>query len=311
MRSKFNQAHSSRTNATYRVSALAFCLGLAVSGISGHAAAQEQSAAAQEKLVCSQSFEQAQRLRNDTKYVAANQELLKCANPRCGDALFQECSKLYAELQAAIPSVVFQARDATNGQELVDVTVTLEGRTLTQQLDGKPVVVDPGSHKFTFLAPDAPPVEKLVVVRAGEKFRQIVVVLDLKSSKSAAPPPVAPPPRTEPVASSRHVPVGTWVLGGVGVVAIGTSLVLRAVGASDFDSLASSCAPTATCSQSDVDKVKQKYLFSNIALGVGAAALAGAVVVYFVQPRESSGSETAFVVGPTRDGLFARAVTRF
>ena len=305
MRSKFNPASQLRFAAP-RLSALAFFLGLAVSGTSRHAAAEPANASEQEKAVCAQSFEQAQRLRNDSQYLAANQELLKCANPKCGDALFQECSKLYGELQAAIPSVVFEAR--ADGQELVDVAVTLGDQALTQQLDGKPVLIDPGSHTFKFEATGMTPVEKTVIVRAGEKYRQIAVVFESKNPKPAVTTPVLAPP-VQPVSHARHVPIGSYVLGGVGVLALGGFAVFRAIGSSDYDSLQSSCSPN--CSQSEVDKVKQKYLISNVALGVGAAAFVGALVLYMAQPQESSGAETAFMVSPTYNGVMARAVTRF
>jgi hypothetical protein len=283
-------------------------LGLTVSVTSRLAVAEQPNASEQEKAVCAQSFEQAQRLRNDSQYLAANRELLKCANPKCGDALFQECSKLYGELQAAIPSVVFEAR--AGSQELVDVTVSLAGQLLTQQLDGKPVLIDPGSHTFKFEALDMAPIEKTVIVRAGEKYRQIAVVFEAKTPTPVVTAPVTPPPTTTlPADSGRHVPLGSYVLGGVGVLALGGFVAFRAMGSSDYDGLQTSCSPH--CSQSEVDKVKQKYLISNVALGVGAAAFVGALVIYVAQPHQSSG-ETAFMVSPgLNGGLLARAVTSF
>src|SRR5204863_2064026 len=67
------------------------------------------AAAIQFKIACSKSFEESQRLRNNSEYIAASDEVLKCANPSCGQALFDECTKIYGELQAATPSVVFAA----------------------------------------------------------------------------------------------------------------------------------------------------------------------------------------------------------
>ena len=70
-----------------------------------------------EKAACAQTFVQAQRLPMDTKYLEANREFLKCASPICGDILFRECSKLYTELQDAIPTLVFSVRDAQSNAE--------------------------------------------------------------------------------------------------------------------------------------------------------------------------------------------------
>ncbi len=275
------------------------------------AAAQEaQPAPADPKVVCSQAFEQAQRQRNESHYVAANQEVLKCANPACGEALFQECTKLYTELQGAIPSVVFAARDK-NGNELSDVRVTIDGQPFTEQLDGKPVQLDPGSHTFGFTAQDYPPIERVAVIRAGERFRPVSVVFE----RPEVATPKAPEPVTAPAAAplpaepgARKVPIATYVLGGVGVVAVGGFVGFRLVGSSDYDQLERDCAPN--CPDSDVNRVKRSYLISNVALGVGAAAFVGAVAVYLAAPRESAPT-TALQVAPTDGGMAARPTTRF
>lgn len=263
------------------------------------------------KTVCAQSFEQAQRLRNQTKYLAAKDQSLRCADPRCGDALFQECSKIYEELEAAIPSVVFGARDAAKGIELTDVIVTIDGQQATTQLDGKPIRVDPGGHVFTFTAPNLPTVERQLVVRAGEQFRQISVVLG-EGAADAPTAPIAPTPSTPPAAlepRSRKVPAISYVLGGVSVLALGGFVALRVVGSSDYDKLKDTCAPD--CSDSDVSSVRGKYVLSYASLGLSAAALIGAVTIYLVQPSESSAPQTAAFVSPTADGFAGGFRTTF
>jgi len=42
------------------------------------------------------------------------------------------------------------------------------------------------------------------------------------------------------------------------------------------------CAPN--CLDSDIDNLKLKYLLSNVALGVGAASLGAAIVIYAASP---------------------------
>ncbi|MGC4089093.1 MAG: hypothetical protein QM756_14660 [Polyangiaceae bacterium] len=123
----------------------------------GLAAAQEAKPEDDVQL-CATAFEQAQRFRNETKYIAANQEVLKCANPKCGDALFQECTKMYSELQAAMPTVVFGAREGSKNDELFDVAVSVDGQPVVDQLDGKAIPIDPGNHMFKFTSPKFPPV---------------------------------------------------------------------------------------------------------------------------------------------------------
>lgn len=272
----------------------------------------QEPAAQDPKAVCAQSFEQAQRHRNESHYVAANQEVLKCANPACGEALFQECTKLYTELQGAIPSVVFGARDR-NGNELTDVRVSVDGQPFAEQLDGKPVQLDPGSHTFLFSSSDYPPVERQAVIRAGERFRPVVVTLDKpEAAPVAAPQPASTGAQTTPPppenSGPRTIPITSYVLGGVGIAAVGVGVWMRVQGKADYDELKDNCAPT--CPNSDVDTVKREYLISNVAFGVGAAALIGAVATYFALPRSSS-AETAFTVAPTRGGGFAQFTKSF
>jgi hypothetical protein len=80
--------------------------------------------------------------------------------------------------------------------------------------------------------------------------------------------------------SQRGVPLGTYVLGGIGLAGFAGFVGFRVVGASDFDTLSRECKPA--CSEDSVDAVKQKYLFSNIALAVGGAASVAAVSVYLL-----------------------------
>lgn len=284
---------------------------------SGTAAAQQAETDAEGKIACAGAFEQAQRLRNDSRYVAANREVLKCATPSCGEALFQECTRLYDELQGAIPSVVFAAKDE-EGNELADVSITVDGEPSVGHLDGKPVHVDPGSHTFGFSAEGYVAIERFAVIRTGEHFRPVMVVLEAKQAPK--PPEAAAAPRASqaaaraPLSSSsrpargRSVPVASWVLGGVGVLATAGFVGFRATGASQYDELQDSCKPH--CSAESVDSVEQKYLLSSIALGVGAAAFAGAVTVYFIAPRESA-PRTALELAPLDGGLATRWYTNF
>jgi hypothetical protein len=293
---------------------LSYAAAAFVSLLKAPASAQEPAAAepATDKAACAHSFEQAQRDRNDAHYLTATKELLTCSNPRCGDAIFQECTKMYTELQEATPSIVFAARDPKNG-ELSDVTVVMDGQTAKTQLDGKPLLVDPGNHTFKFSAASYLPVERQILIRAGEKFRQVSVVL---SPEHPEPEPAAAPPPTSgaaPVTAAisprpRHVPVASYVLGGVGVLGIAGFALFRVSGKSDYDHLHETCVDT--CPKSSVDPVRQKYLFSDIALGVGSAALVGAVLVYALQPTHSEPS-VAVALGPAPGGAAASLAGRF
>jgi len=236
------------------------------------------------KIACSRSFEESQRLRNNSQYIAASEEVLKCADPKCGEALFDECTKIYGELQTATPSVVFAARDGA-GNELTGVSVSIDGQPTADPLDGKPVRVDPGSHQFSFSSAGYDVIEQTLLIRAGEQYRPINATMQ-QTAVAGAPPSVATPAPASSGRSRRGAPLASYVLGGIGVVGLGTFVAFRVLGASQFEDLERNCKPN--CTASEVDNVRQKYLISDIALGVGAAAAVAAVTVYLVSSAERS-----------------------
>lgn len=257
------------------------------------------------KLACSRSFEQSQRLRNGSQYIAASEEAAKCANPKCGEALVDECSKIYDQLQTATPSVVFAARDDA-GAELTSVIVSIDGHPSRNLLDGKPVQVDPGNHQFAFASDGYQRTEQAALIRAGEQFRPINALLHRTASGRALDSPVQPPARdTE---STRRIPIPSYVLGAVSVVGLGTFIGFRVAGSSRFDTLARECKPT--CAPSAVDSARQKYTISEIALGVAAASALAAVTVYLLSPREHR-PLAALQVAPSEHGLSAGISGRF
>lgn len=260
------------------------------------------------KMACATAFEETQRLRNASRYLEANREVLKCSNPDCGALLSEECGRMHSELQAATPSVVFAARDKA-GNELPNVSVRIDQDPSVVPLDGKPVMIDPGNHTFSFSAAGHELHSQQVVVLTGEHFRPISVVLEqsaVRSSRSAAANDS--PPATREQRTSSRPPLASYVLGGVGVVGFGAFVALRISVANDFDELSSRCKPT--CSTAEVDGVRRKYLFSNIALAVGAAASVAAVTVYLVAPQRAA-SATSLQIAPSANAVSARFTTIF
>jgi hypothetical protein len=273
------------------------------------AAAQPEPSRAE----CAQAFEESQRLRNTARYLDANREVLKCTNPSCGQALSEECGKIHSELQAATPSVVFAARDEA-GNELTDVSVTIDDDQRVLPLDGKPIALDPGNHSFRFQSALFKEHVQAAVIRTGERFRPITVVLEPRASSrnassskpSAAHDPEQPAPAK---AATSGPPMAVYVLGAVGAVGLGGFVGLRLWGSHDFDDLSQTCKPD--CSDSSVDAVRQKYLLSTVSLAVGAAATVAAVTVYLAAPKAPRASAASLQISPSRDGMAARLTARF
>jgi hypothetical protein len=146
---------------------------------------------------CIEANAKGQDLRHDGKLSAAREQLRACATSSCPALVRYDCTRRLDELDQIQPTIVFVAKDAS-GRDVTGVTVTVDGRPLTDKLDGTELPVDPGEHVFTFTAPAQPPVSKTLVLAVGEKDRREVVVVGGKSPAAlpggrAGGPELAPP----------------------------------------------------------------------------------------------------------------------
>jgi hypothetical protein len=207
---------------------------------------------------------------------------------------------MYSDVESATPSVVFSAHDAARNADRSDVAVTMNGKPLLERLDGKPLPVDPGQYELTFSAPGVEPVKLAVVVRTGEKYRVINVVFPAPQTPTGPLRPATPAVQVTAPEGSAEVPALSYVFGGLGVAGIGAFVALRLIGGSDFDAMKETCSPN--CTDSDIDNLKTKYLLSNIALGVGAASLGAAIVIYAVDPSEPEDPSASVALVPSADG---------
>lgn len=244
----------------------------------------------QEKKVCAQASEDAQQLRTDGHPREARERLLVCVRDVCPQVVRKDCTLWLAEVEAALPSVVINARDG-QGHDLVNVRVTMDGKPFTDKVDGKSIAVNPGIHVFRYEADDAPAIEEKVVVREGEKNRELVVTFKTPGP-AVAPVPEPPTPGVvtpPPAPATRSGPPAlTYVLAGVAVVAAGGYAYLGIAGKNDVDNLRSTCAPA--CSQSQKDSASQQLLGANISFGVGVASLAAAAIVWIASPGKAAPS---------------------
>ena len=286
----------------------------------GRAAAQapEATPAPDDKAACIAAFDAAQRARATLQLLETQNLLLQCARPSCGMSLMSECTQMYTEVERAIPSVVITAKDEGRNVDLTAVEVMIDGRPFAPSLDGRPIAVDPGEYQFTFKAPGHAPLERRIVIGTGDKYRQITIVfpaVEVPAPHSSGSAASTSSPESAPASptgtSGADIPVMSYVLGGVSVVGLGTFGVLRIISSQDFDTLEEGCSPT--CPKSDVSNLRQKYLFSNISLGVGAAAAAAAVLWYVFDADSGSSVEpdVAIRFEPARGGGVAAAVGRF
>jgi hypothetical protein len=183
-----------------------------------------------------------------------------------------------------MPSITPRARDS-QGNDQTDVRVLEGGKVLAEKLDGRAIPIDPGPRRLRFERAGSPPVEQTIVVREGEKARPIDVVF--------AAPPAASPPLADPSGGGGgggfRIPAVAWVLVGVSAVGAGGLAFFGVRAKNEVDDMRSTCAPN--CDADRVDAAKRDSIIANISLGVGAAALAGALVVVIVdQPKSPPAS---------------------
>jgi hypothetical protein len=264
------------------------------------------------KLQCVQASDKAQQLRVAGKLVAARDALRTCVQDACPSVVREACSQWLGEVNASLPSIVIGAKDS-DGRDLLDLKVSIDGTLVTEHLGGRALPIDPGRHKMRYEKADGAVVEEEILVGEGTKNREVSVVFPgpLKPAVVVAPiAPEAPAAGSSSKGPSTTNTVVGIVFAGIGAAALGTALALDVTTTSDVDSLRSSpCAKTATCSQSTVNSDQLKYDMAGVGLGVGIAAVGAAVYVLIAHPfgtPTSTRSASAPLVLPTPGGVAVR-----
>lgn len=277
--------------------------------------ARAGTASADEKQACLHASEKAQQLRNAGKLSESREQLTVCSRTECPKLIQQDCTQWMSELLAALPSVVPAAKDR-RGRDIVDARVSIDGKQVTETLDGKAIVVDPGVHSLHFETSGAPAVDEKVVVKPGEKNRIVTVTFAKGDDGAGSATPARPRAGAGNGASDDHAsgsspPVAAYVVGGVGILALGAALVVQLGANSDARNLRETCAPR--CPQSDVDDIQSRYTIAGVTAGVGGALLVTGVVMFFLHGSSSSGSTAAagrptqaFTVQPSAGGALLR-----
>ncbi len=267
----------------------AVLLAIATFFVASLASPQPKSPSSEVKKACVAQADQGQALRGQGKLSAAKEQFARCSRDECPGPLRQDCATWMNEVVQAMPSVVVGARDAA-GKDLVDVRVTIDGKAAAERLDGQPILLDPGVHQVRYQRDDGTFIEERVVVRAGEKNRALTAKFPGPAGAGAAPVgtrPVKPTKAGPKAGAASGPPVLAWVLGGVGVAALGTALYFNLTASSDVDNLRKTCAPR--CEQSQVDSVRTRYTVAGVAAGVGVVSLGVAAYLFLSKP--SAGPE--------------------
>ena len=267
------------------------------------------------KTECIASADAAQQARDDGKWRAARDGFVSCSRAVCPKMVSASCTKWAREIEDGMPTVVLAAKDAS-GADLTDVRVTFDGATLATVLDGKPVDVDPGAHKFRFSRDGSEPVEQSVVVKAGEKLRSVSVVMH-PTTVVAHTEPVTPveTPHTGP-GDGAHIAT-TIVLGVLGAGALVGGVALALSSQSDADTAtglraqmpANACfganGSGASCQSlsSAVDAQNRDAAIAVTMYVVSGVFAVAAVVAFIAWPKHKTESAAHLFVGPGSIGI--------
>lgn len=279
---------------------------------------------------CLSASESSLSLRNQHKLRDARASLLICAAPSCPADVRAECARRVSEVNAAIPTIVFEAKDLV-GNDLSAVKVSIDGQPLAERLEGAALSIDPGVHAFTFETAGQPTVQKQLVIREGEKDRRELIAFGAAGASaaggaavpasSAGPAAIQNPSvltssptaggaggggSTEGWNTQQKIGVG---LGAAGAAGLLTGLVFTIVHnsrASDFNNAGcSTAAPNdgpAGC-QSKHDGAKSAGTLSVVGFVSGVVLGGVGAYLFFAAPKEVT-SKVAFRVGSVDVGCF-------
>jgi len=259
---------------------------------------------------CSAAYDHAQVLRRDRKLRAAREQLVLCSQSKCPGVITADCGPWLREVEGGLPSVVFVARDAA-GNDVPALKVSMDGTALTSRLSGDPLDVDPGEHTFTLEPEHGSAVTLKLLINMGEKNRLVQVAI--REPAAAAPPPVEPAPAS---GTKRGSLVPGIVVGALGLASLGASIGLYVSANSGIDGLRTTCAPH--CNPDDVSTLRTRGVISDVAFGVGIAALGGAGLMILLRPTEKADAPAhelaagaRLILAPTAGGGIGGIAARF
>ncbi len=235
--------------------------------------------------------------------------------------LRKEAKSKAAALQPKLSYLRIVLTDKPAGTEIKLDEVALKATAL-----GSKIPVDPGERIVTISAPGYHSVTLKTTIGAERDSQTLSVPKlqpeseDVAPAAPAAPPPPVPPKDSTPEpAPERSAPVAAYVVGGVGVVALGVGTVFALMARSTYNDADSECPSHVGCSESVIEKRDTAETHANIAnvgVGVGIVGIAAGVVLYFTHDsgterqakRRAPLSVAPYATG-TRAGVMITGVT--
>ncbi len=217
---------------------------------------------------CIDANESAQKLLRAGSLAPAREQVKLCIVESCPEPIRADCNDLSKAIEAAMPTVRFDARDKA-GKPVTEVKVIMDGQPFLERLDGEAVSVDPGKHRFVFESPGLPRTTKTVVLKAGEQRGERVDLVDM----------------TGPLLRTTGL-----VVAGIGAISIGYGTFRAFQAKSTYDDALEHCpnGPN-SCSQAGVDggdEAHDQAAAATTTIAIGSVLVAGGLAVYLFVPEQ-------------------------
>ena len=214
-----------------------------------------------------------------------------------------------SSIEPRVPRLVIMLAQPVDG-----ATATLDGAPVAV---GEPVKVNPGERHVVVSAPGRRAFQSSISLTAGQSVG-VTAQLESEKTKTVTPPPPPPPPPPGDLAAQTPAPFpfGPVIVGAAGVLTGAIGAVIRVAGQSRYDSANGQCVSW-VCSQPSVvddgNSGRTEIIVGTVVIGVGAAAVVGAVVWWLVgrPSTQTVGSGVRVTLSPLRDGAGAWVVGRF
>lgn len=222
---------------------------------------------------CLDSSDEARAALKARHLIEARAKLRLCAASECAPEVRTLCDERLAEVTERIPTVIFDAKRA-DGDDLFDVTITIDSAPRPDVAMGAEVALDPGPHEVVLRDARGSTVERRIVVIEREKARREHFSFGAPELRSRAAPEVERVKVEVPVVYA--VPRSVVVAQGAGLFALGGATIGALVGTS-FGVLAVTRNDAANCDTANVCESPGARSEARVAATVSTVTLLSAL----------------------------------
>lgn len=241
-----------------------------------------ERASAQDAEACLAAHVSVQEKRLAGDLVGARTAAATCSAAHCPALPRGDCERWAGDIDREIPTLTLEIKNPPDGAAL---ELTVDG--VVEPYD-QAVLLNPGDHSVALRAGDK--VENRSVRMA--KGQKETLVVDFADPNKGIRPGVSPGGRAPNF-------IGPVVVGSVGIAALIAFGVVGGLGMAEYNDLEDTCG--GSCTPDQVSAVDTKFLAADIALGLGCAAVAAAVV--WIAVEVSSANDVSAPVEANGSGL--------